>query len=110
MENENVAQQLRDAAHVPVGQLASLLGVSRQAYYKWLNGGPITPDHATHLREMLEVYRMKGWLNKAESLAWGLPHRPYEAMRDDLDRLHPAAYPVGDNEDEPFFARGFLLE
>lgn len=87
IRQQNLARQLQKTAGLPVKKLATLMGVSRQAYYKWLRGGPITPEHLMKLEEMLQVYHKKGWLRKAESLTWGLPHRPYEAMKHDLDRL-----------------------
>ena len=60
MIQHNVAQQLREGTRLPIGTLAKRLGVSRQAYYKWLNGGTITPEHLAKLEEMLHMYQVKG--------------------------------------------------
>ena len=60
-EEQNLARLLREGTHLPIGDLARRLGVSRQAYYKWLNGGSITPEHLTKLEEILRAYQAKGF-------------------------------------------------
>src|SRR5581483_3076124 len=83
------ALQLRTIANLPIGQLASLIGVSRQAYHKWLQGKSISPAHQARLKEMIYIYQMKGWLRSAESLTWDAP-RLTEGERDNaLDQLSP---------------------
>jgi transcriptional regulator with XRE-family HTH domain len=56
----NEAAQLRVIAGLPVQQIASRVGVSRNAYYKWLRGGAITDKHHVQLLELLASYRVTG--------------------------------------------------
>lgn len=52
----NEALWLRKVSHLPVQALADRVGVSRQAYHKWLRGRAITPEHKARLKEMIAVY------------------------------------------------------
>lgn len=57
IENQNLPYILRNITGLPVETLASLAGVSRNAYYKWLDGGGVNEEHVAHLKELLDVFR-----------------------------------------------------
>lgn len=57
IENQNLPYVLRNITGLPVETLASLAGVSRNAYYKWLDGGGVNEEHVEHLKELLDVFR-----------------------------------------------------
>jgi DNA-binding XRE family transcriptional regulator len=50
---ENEARWLLKVSNLSVQELACKVGVSRQAYYKWLRGGPILEKHKARLRELI---------------------------------------------------------
>ena len=52
----NEARWLQKLSGMPIQDLAQLVGVSRQAYYKWLSGKTITPEHKARLKELIAVY------------------------------------------------------
>ena len=57
IERDSIPQLLRDMSGLPIGTLASLCHVSRNAYYKWLDGKGVNDEHAEHLIELLGVFR-----------------------------------------------------
>lgn len=54
--NGNPAYQLRCISHLPLTKLAPMVGVSRQAYHKWLKGKAITPEHLSTIKQLLQNY------------------------------------------------------
>lgn len=52
----NEARWLQKLSGMPIQELAGLVGVSRQAYHKWLNGKTITPEHKARLKELIAGY------------------------------------------------------
>ena len=52
----NEARWLQKLSGMPIQELAGLVGVSRQAYHKWLNGKTITQEHKARLKELIAVY------------------------------------------------------
>jgi DNA-binding XRE family transcriptional regulator len=52
----NEARWLQKVSQLPVQELANRVGVSRQAYYKWLRGKTITDEHKERLKEMIANY------------------------------------------------------
>ncbi len=52
----NEARWLQKLAGLSIQELARLVGVSRQAYHKWLLGKTITPEHKDRLKELIAVY------------------------------------------------------
>ena len=52
----NEARWLQKLSGISIQELARLVGVSRQAYHKWLNGKTITPEHKARLKELIAVY------------------------------------------------------
>jgi DNA-binding XRE family transcriptional regulator len=50
---ENEARWLLFVSGLTVQELACKVDVSRQAYYKWLRGGPILEKHKVRLRELI---------------------------------------------------------
>ncbi len=57
IESDNIPYVLRDITDLPVETLASLVGVSRNAYYKWLDGKGVSNEHVTRLTELLDTFR-----------------------------------------------------
>lgn len=56
IESDNIPHVLRDISGLPVETLASLAKVSRNAYYKWLDGRGVTDEHITRLTELLNTF------------------------------------------------------
>lgn len=56
-EASNIPYLLRDITGLPVETLASLANVSRNAYYKWLDGRGVNPEHVMRLQELLDIFR-----------------------------------------------------
>lgn len=52
----NLAYLLRIRSRLPITKLAPMIGVSRQAYHKWLRGKTITPEHVATLERLLQDY------------------------------------------------------
>jgi len=44
---------VREAARLTIRDFADFLGVTRAAYYKWLNGGPIRAANTAKIQEAL---------------------------------------------------------
>lgn len=57
IESDNTPATLRDITGLPVETLATLAKVSRNAYYKWLDGGGVSDEHGTRLTELLDTFR-----------------------------------------------------
>jgi hypothetical protein len=57
IERDSIPQFLRDISGLPIETLASLCHVSRNAYYKWLDGKGVNDEHTEHLIELLGVFR-----------------------------------------------------
>lgn len=57
MELDRIPHILRDMSGLPVETLASLAHVSRNAYYKWLDGKGVSDEHAKRLTELLDTFR-----------------------------------------------------
>lgn len=57
VEGDNIPQMLRDMSGLPIEALASLAHVSRNAYYKWLDGKGVSDEHITRLNELLDTFR-----------------------------------------------------
>ncbi len=56
IDNDNIPYMLRDVTGLPVETLASLANVSRNAYYKWLDGRGVSSEHVARLRELLDTF------------------------------------------------------
>ena len=80
-KSDNIPQVLRDITGLPVETLASLAHVSRNAYYKWLDGKGVSTEHISRLTELLDTFRT---LN--DSLGSGL--------REFLETPGPAGKPI----------------
>lgn len=52
----NEARWLQKISHLSIPELAAKVGVSRQAYYKWLRGKPITGEHKARLKSFIVTY------------------------------------------------------
>lgn len=52
----NPAHKLLRASKLPIVKLALMVGVSRQAYHKWLRGKTITDRHRAILERLLQEY------------------------------------------------------
>jgi len=57
VESDNIPQVLRDITGLPVETLASLANVSRNAYYKWLDGRGVSDEHISRLTALLDTFR-----------------------------------------------------
>jgi hypothetical protein len=57
IELDRIPHLLRDMSGLPVETLASLAHVSRNAYYKWLDGKGVSDEHAKSLTELLDTFR-----------------------------------------------------
>jgi hypothetical protein len=57
VELDRIPHILRDMSGLPVETLASLAHVSRNAYYKWLDGKGVSDEHAKCLTELLDTFR-----------------------------------------------------
>ncbi len=57
IELDKIPQLLRDMSGLPVEILASLAHVSRNAYYKWLDGRGVSDEHAKQLMELFDTFR-----------------------------------------------------
>jgi hypothetical protein len=57
VESDNLPQILRDITGLPIETLASLANVSRNAYYKWLDGRGVSDEHISRLTELLDTFR-----------------------------------------------------
>ena len=57
IELDRIPHLLRDMSGLPVETLASLAHVSRNAYYKWLDGKGVSDEHAKRLTELLDTLR-----------------------------------------------------
>jgi len=57
IELDRIPHLLREMSGLPVETLASLAHVSRNAYYKWLDGKGVSDEHAKRLTELLDTFR-----------------------------------------------------
>ncbi|GAC1507096.1 MAG: hypothetical protein NVS2B12_21930 [Ktedonobacteraceae bacterium] len=57
VELDSIPHLLREMSSLPVETLASLAHVSRNAYYKWLDGKGVSDEHAKQLTELLYTFR-----------------------------------------------------
>lgn len=56
IEIDGIPHLLREMSGLPVETLASLAHVSRNAYYKWLDGKGVSEEHAKRLTELLDAF------------------------------------------------------
>jgi transcriptional regulator with XRE-family HTH domain len=56
-ENDSIPYVLRDITGLSVEKLASLANVSRNAYYKWLDGKGVSSEHVARLHDLLNTFR-----------------------------------------------------
>jgi transcriptional regulator with XRE-family HTH domain len=57
IERDSIPHILRDMSGLSIETLASLAHVSRNAYYKWLDGKGVSDEHAVRLTELLNTFR-----------------------------------------------------
>jgi hypothetical protein len=57
IELDRIPHLLREMSGLPVETLASLALVSRNAYYKWLDGKGVSDEHAKRLTELFDAFR-----------------------------------------------------
>lgn len=57
IELDRIPPLLREMSGLTVETLASLAHVSRNAYYKWLDGKGVSDEHAKRLTELLDAFR-----------------------------------------------------
>ncbi len=57
IELDRIPHLLREMSGLPVETLASLAHVSRNAYYKWLDGKGVSEEHAKRLTELVDAFR-----------------------------------------------------
>jgi DNA-binding XRE family transcriptional regulator len=55
IEKDSIPLALRDMTGLPVETLASLVNVSRNAYYKWLDGKGVSDEHEARLTELFNT-------------------------------------------------------
>lgn len=55
IEKDSIPLALRDMTGLPVETLASLVHVSRNAYYKWLDGKGVSDEHEARLTELFNT-------------------------------------------------------
>jgi transcriptional regulator with XRE-family HTH domain len=55
--HDSIPRILRDMSGLSIETLASLTYVSRNAYYKWLDGKGVSDEHAVRLTELLNTFR-----------------------------------------------------
>jgi hypothetical protein len=58
IELDRIPHLLREMSSLPVETLASLAHVSRNAYYKWLDGRGVSEEHAKRLTELFDAFRI----------------------------------------------------
>lgn len=56
IEKDSIPLALRDMTGLPVETLASLVNVSRNAYYKWLDGKGVSDEHEARLTELFNTF------------------------------------------------------
>ena len=56
IELDRIPHLLREISGLPVEILASLAHVSRNAYYKWLDGKGVSDEHAKRLSELFDAF------------------------------------------------------
>lgn len=56
-KNNNLPKMLREISGLPVETLADLIGVSRNAYNKWLRSGGVKPEHIAQLTKFFETFQ-----------------------------------------------------
>lgn len=52
----NEARWLQKVSGLTIQELAQQVGVSRQAYHKWLRGKTITPEHKARIKGLIDTY------------------------------------------------------
>ncbi len=57
IERDRIPHTLRDMSSLSIEALASLAHVSRNAYYKWLDGKGVSDEHSSRLTELLDTFR-----------------------------------------------------
>ena len=57
IQRDSIPHILRDMSGLSLETLASLAHVSRNAYYKWLDGRGVSNEHANRLTELLDTFR-----------------------------------------------------
>jgi len=84
IELDRIPHVLRDMSGLPVETLASLAHVSRNAYYKWLDGKGVSDEHAKRLTELLNTFRtirdLRGPALKEFLEAQSPPGRPIDLL------------------------------
>ena len=87
IELDRIPHLLRDMSGLPVETLASLAHVSRNAYYKWLDGKGVSEGHAKRLTELLNTFRtihdLRGPALKEFLEAPGPAGRPIDLLASD---------------------------
>jgi hypothetical protein len=87
IELDRIPHLLRDMSGLPVETLASLAHVSRNAYYKWLDGKGVSEEHAKRLTELLDTFRtihdLRGPALKEFLEAPGPAGRPIDLLASD---------------------------
>ena len=53
----NLPKVLHEISGLPVETLAGLIGVSRNAYHKWLRSGGIKPEHVAQLTKLVDTFQ-----------------------------------------------------
>ena len=81
IELDRIPYLLREMSGLPVETLASLAHVSRNAYYKWLDGKGVSDEHAKRLIELLDAFRTIRDLRGP-------------ALKEFLEALGPAGRPI----------------
>jgi hypothetical protein len=57
LKDNNLPKMLHEISGLPVETLAELIGVSRNAYYKWLRSGGVKPEHVAQLTKLLDTFQ-----------------------------------------------------
>jgi hypothetical protein len=81
IELDKIPHLLREMSGLPIETLASLAHVSRNAYYKWLDGKGVSEEHAKRLTELLDTFRTIHDLRGP-------------ALKEFLEALGPAGRPI----------------
>jgi hypothetical protein len=57
LKENNLPKMLLEISGLPVETLADLVGVSRNAYYKWFRSGGVKPEHVAQLTKLLDTFQ-----------------------------------------------------
>lgn len=103
MISTNLARMLQETTGLPITQIASSLGVSRQAYYIWLKGGPISPKYRKLMDTMIECCQREMRTNMAvESKTTPISEDPFHPLEVEFMHYRYAYKTLPDGTSKPY--------